>query len=991
MLPVTITIDGKKVKVKSGETILDAARQADIYIPTLCFHPDLSTRGICEICLVEIKGNKKLQKACQYVVRESIDVLTDTSEIRQAREAIVKHKLKSCPQCSDCLQVSSCELKKLAERLGIDVNQYQNEKQEKKEEKIDISPAIIRDMNLCIQCGRCVSACGDLQNIEIYQYTQDGVSTHKGLGLEDVRCTYCGQCVLHCPTGALREKEDIVRVKEVLNNPEKVVIVQLAPAAKIAIGEAFGYPPGTCLVGQLITALRKLGFDYVFDTQLGVDIVCIEYCGEFIERKKKKEMLPLIDSSCPASVKFIEDFYPELIPYLSSVKSPQAVFGTAAKTYYAEQMGINPQQMVVVSVMPCTAKKFECLREGMKTNGLPDVDFVLTIREVVKMLQEKQINLSNLPEEDYNDFLGVSSGAGAIYPVSGGVAECYLRTLEIIYQGDEQAKKRESLEFRSIRGTECIKEAIYKMGEQTIRVLAVSGLANVRKACEWLKNKEVYYDIIEFMSCPGGCIGGGGQIRPLDYEVRRKRIEAKYNEDELKEIRRSHENPSVNEFYDKYIGVPNGNKAKEILHLSYGEERKRRKEAAALVPSRKDWRRGSRKEMRKSKEKSIGSKLEKELEKRAQDNAEPCIRCGNCLADCLLQLFDDREMDFGEQADYLNALVFSEKDEVKKVPPKLKKALMECTLCGKCNQYCPEDLDRLGVHLYARTKIGPSLTARTISPLTFSDIQNAIAKTTTHFDWSKKEKEWYNSLIDYHPAHTLLYYGCHCHMKEMPRLAIELEKILLMTGRDFTRLGTYKYCCGGLPLYWAMLQDAKRQAAILEKVFSQVQPKQIITMCGHCYDSIKRIVRLTNLQIKVKHVVEFLAEIVEDKRFSLQPLAEKVSYHDACLVERADNLYHFPRQVLSALGTSLSELPNNKRMASCCGWTIGKWLAYNRRKMLELHERIALDLKMTGADKLVVSCALCYEIFSRNKNFPPTVHLVDLVAQSLGQEMEKKE
>lgn len=982
MIPVTITINGIKIKVKTGETILDAARQGNIYIPTLCYHPDLSTRGICEVCLVEVEGNKKLQKACQYVIRESIVVYTDTPEVCKAREAIIEHKLKSCPGCSQCAQVGSCELKEVAYRLGINVEKYHQEKEASKKHKVDNTPFVVRDMNLCIQCGRCVAACGDLQNIEIYQYTQEGVSTHKGLGLEDVRCTTCGQCILRCPSGALREKEDLPRVKEALENPEKIVIVQVAPAVKASIGEEFGYPPGSWVTGELVAALHRLGFKGVFDTQFGVDVVCIEYCGELIERKKQGDLLPLIDTSCPASVKFVEDFYPELIPYLSTVKSPQCAFGTVAKTYYAEKMGLEPTRMVVVSVMPCTAKKYECLRPGMMNNGLYDVDIVITARELAKMLREEKLDLKGMPQEEFDPDLGVSSGAGTIYPVSGGVAECYLRTLEELYQGEK--KSPSGLEFRSIRGTEYIKEAIYEMGDQTISALAVHGLANIRKVCEWIRNKEVHYDIVEFMSCPGGCIGGAGQPRPVDYEIRRKRTELKYNEDELKAIRRSHDNPFLNEFYDKYVGRPNSTKAKSLLHLNYIEAQQKRAQIHDEVPGKKDWRRGHYKEERKDKEKSIGSKLVNDLERRARENVEPCIRCGNCLIDCVSQLFDNRELEFGEQVDYINGLVFTEFDKYKKVPPKLEKGLMECMLCGKCNQYCPEDLDRLGVHLFVRTKIGPSLTARTVSPTTFSTMQNWIASLSTHFKWSKEEKDWFDSLTNYREAETLLYYGCHSHIGEVPRMALELERIISDLGMDFTRLGTYKYCCGGLPLYWGLLQDAKRQAAVIEKALSEIKPRQIITMCGHGYDSIKRIVRLANLEIEVKPVVQFLFELTKNRKIAFNPTNLSVSFHDACLIERSDNLYHMAREVFKATGTTLKELPNNKRMAGCCGYVMGKWMGYNHEKMIQLHQRLDRDFQTTGADKIAVSCILCYEIFSRNKNFPETIYLLDLVAQSLG-------
>lgn len=989
MVPVVITIDGKKVKVKTGETILDAARQANIYIPTLCHHPDLSTQGICEICLVEVQGNKKLQKACQYVVRdEGLVVTTDTPEIRQARESIIKHKLKSCPGCNECYSVGSCELGEIAKKLGIDVEQYQGKRVGKdvyQKHKVDVTSFVVRDMNLCIQCGRCVAACGDLQNIEIYQMTQEGVSTHKGLGLEDVRCTTCGQCVLRCPSGALREKEDIPRVKEVLGDPNKYVIVQVAPAAKVAFGEALGYEPGTWVEGQMIAGLHRLGFQGVFETQFGVDAVAVEYCYELLERIDNDEkLLPLIDTSCPATVKFIEDFYPELIPNLSTAKAPQTAFGAIAKTYYAEKIGVNADDMVVVSVMPCTAKKFECLRPGMRNNGRQDVDMVITTRELAKMFREADLNLEELPKEEMDPFLGVSSGAGAIYPVAGGVSECYLRTLEILLEGDQQRKKAATLEFRSIRGTEYIKEAIYQMGGKTIKVLAAHGLANIRKVCEWIKEKEVHYDIVDFLSCPGGCIGGAGQPRPVDYHIRRVRTELKYNEDELKDIRRSLDNPALQQVYEEYLGPPNGSKAKSLLHIDYIKAWQERRQESEQPPDKKDWRRGAEKEKRKDQEKSIGSKLVNDLERRARENVEPCIRCGNCLIDCVSNLFDNRELEFGEQVDYINGLVFTEEDKYKKVPKQLKRGLMECMLCGRCNEFCPEDLDRLGVHLYVRTKIGPSLTARIVSPTTFSSLQEFIAETHTHAGWNEAEKEWYASLTDYRPADTLLFYGCHAHMTEAPGTAMNLERMLRELGMDFTRLGTYKYCCGGLPLYWGLLQDAKRQAAVIEKVLSEIKPKQIITMCGHGYDMLKRIVRVANLEIQVKHVIQFLAQIGEEKRLNFNPTNMLVAYHDACLVERVDTLYKEARKVLRITGTQLSEFDSNKRMTTCCGFVMGKWRTYSKRKMMELNQARANEFKKTKAERVCVSCILCHEVFSRNKDFPRTIHVVDLAAKSLG-------
>ena len=576
MEEITIKINGLKVVVPKGVTILEAARIAHIDIPTLCYMKDVNEIGACRICVVEVSGAKTLVTACVYPCdRDGMEIWTNTPRVIEARKKTLQLMLSNhnC-SCLSCTRSGSCELQALAKKYGIDdIERYAGDKTPS---KIDDSAAhMIRDNSKCILCRRCVAACTAYQGIGVIGANMRGFKTNIGsafkMGLGETSCVSCGQCIAVCPTGALQEKSYINEAFAAINDPNKVVLVQAAPAVRAALGESFGMPIGTDVQGKLAAALRRLGFDKVFDTNFGADLTIMEESNEFIERFKKGQNLPLITSCSPGWVKFCEHYYPEMTDNLSSCKSPQQMFGAVAKSYWAEKMGIDPKKIVMVAVMPCTAKKFEITRADEDVNGLPDVDLVLTTRELARMIDCAGIEFSSLPDEDFDAPLGTGTGAGVIFGATGGVMEAALRTAVEKITGEPAP----SVEFTEVRGTEGIKEATYKIGTvDEVHVAVASGLANARILLDRIKNGEANYEFIEIMGCPGGCVNGGGQPQvPFStrnfVDIAAERAKVLYHLDETNPIRKSHENPDILELYAHYLTEPGSEKAHELLHTTY--------------------------------------------------------------------------------------------------------------------------------------------------------------------------------------------------------------------------------------------------------------------------------------------------------------------------------------------------------------------------------------------------------------------------------------
>jgi len=565
---VTLTIDGSKVQAEKGSTVLKAARQAGIYIPTLCDHPDQEAKAVCRICVVEVEGSRTLQPACAYPVAEGMVVKANTPKVQEARkvtlELILAHHPPDCLQCERNLR---CELQALAERLGIRDIRFPRMLREL---PLDCStPSVIRDPNKCIICRRCVDVCHQVQGVGVLYAHNRGydtvISPAFGHNLAEVSCVLCGQCIHACPVGAIKEQDDTAKVWAALADPQKHVVVQTAPAIRVSIGEELRLPSGSIVTGKMVAGLRRLGFDRVFDTDFTADLTIMEEGTELIKRVTNGGTLPMITSCSPGWIKFIEHFYPELLPHLSTCKSPQQMFGALAKTYYAEKAGIDPKDIFVVSIMPCTAKKFEAARPEMRDSGYADVDAVLTSRELGRMLREAGIDFANLPEEDYDDPLGISTGAAAIFGATGGVMEAALRTAYEIITGETLS----SLEFADVRGLAGVKEATVQVGDLTVKVAVAHGLGNARKLMDAILAGKAGYHFIEIMCCPGGCIGGGGQPIPTTNAVRAERIKAIYDVDNIMVLRKSHENPAVKVLYDEFLGEPLGHKSHELLHTHY--------------------------------------------------------------------------------------------------------------------------------------------------------------------------------------------------------------------------------------------------------------------------------------------------------------------------------------------------------------------------------------------------------------------------------------
>ncbi len=576
METTNLKINGMPITVPKNSTILEAARLAGINIPTLCYLKEINEIGACRMCLVEIKGARSYAAACVQPVGEGMEVFTNTPAIIKSRKNTLELILSTHDKrCLSCVRSGSCELQDLSMEYGIeDANKYAGEN-----EHYDIDESaehMVRDNNKCILCRRCVAACSKIQAIGVIGPNDRGFKSHIGSAFEadlaDTACVSCGQCIIACPTGALYEKDATQIVFDAIADPTKHVVVQTAPATRAAIGEEFGMPIGSNGKGKMVAALRRLGFDKVFDTDFSADLTIMEEANEFIDRVQNGGKLPMITSCSPGWVKFCEHYYEDFIENLSSCKSPQQMFGAIVKTYYAEKNGIDPKDIFVVSVMPCTAKKFEQGRDDQAAAGVPDIDAVITTRELARMIKKAGIMFTSLPDEDYDNPLGIGSGAGVIFGATGGVMEAALRTaVETLTDSKLEGDK---LEFTDVRGTKGIKEATYKVGDLDVKVAVASGLANARKLLDDIRAGKADYHFIEIMACPGGCVNGGGQpIQPAsvsnNVDIRAQRASVLYGEDRNLPVRKSHENPVIKELYDTYLNKPGSHKAHEILHTKY--------------------------------------------------------------------------------------------------------------------------------------------------------------------------------------------------------------------------------------------------------------------------------------------------------------------------------------------------------------------------------------------------------------------------------------
>lgn len=576
MTEVNLTIDGVKTKVEAGSSILQAADNIGIHIPRLCYHPHLSIPGACRVCLVEVEGAPKPVASCAYPVQEGMKVRTHSASLRQLRRDVVEFLLNNHPQdCQTCERNCNCELQRLAYELGIRDRIF-NVKERNRHERDYSSPAVMRNPEKCIFCGRCVRVCAEVQGV--YNLSQQ----HRGCDMvvapayqkemNSSVCVHCGQCANVCPTAAIVEHDHTDEVFKALMNPKKHVVVQTAPSIRAAVGEGFGYPVGTPVTGKMVSALRLMGFAKVFDTNFGADLTIIEESNEFLKRLEKNEKLPLITSCSPGWINYMEHFYPEMIPYASTCRSPMSMLSVLLKTYYAQKAGIDPKDIYVVAVMPCTAKKYEASREEhMSEEGYPYTDAVLTTRELIAMMKNFGIEFKRLGDSDFDAPLGMSSGAADIFGTTGGVMEAALRTAYEKITG----KVCENLDFVEVRGVAGAKEASLTIDGKVINIAVSNGLNNASQVLNKVKSGEKQYHIIEIMACPGGCIGGGGQPYPpegmhiMDTELLQQRAKALYTIDKEKTLRKSHENEYIKKLYEEFLGEPNGEKAHHLLHTHY--------------------------------------------------------------------------------------------------------------------------------------------------------------------------------------------------------------------------------------------------------------------------------------------------------------------------------------------------------------------------------------------------------------------------------------
>jgi NADP-reducing hydrogenase subunit HndD len=585
-----LSINNMTVEVPDGATVLEAARKAGVHIPTLCYMENLQAIGACRVCLVEIEGSRDLAASCVMPASEGMKVFTNSPRVRKARRTVVELLLSEHDgDCQTCNRNDNCELQTVARELGIREIRYPGARSHRTTDSS--TPALERNTAKCILCRRCVTVCGEVQGVSALFPQNRGFKTVIGpafcKNLDSIACVQCGQCAAVCPVGAITEKDQIDQVWAALDDPAKTVVVQTAPAIRAALGECFGYPPGTLVTGKMVSALRQLGFKAVFDTNFTADLTIIEEGTELLTRlktalvDKKDAHLPMFTSCSPGWIKFAEYFYPGILPNISTCKSPQQMMGAVIKTYYAEKIGKKPEDMFVVSIMPCTAKKFEAQRHEMGRDGVSDVDVVLTTRELGRMIDQAGIDFRSLPDGQMDSPLGESSGAADIFANTGGVMEAALRTAYEIVTG--RSLPFDNLHVKPVEGLDGVKHAEIKIENTvpdwkflegaTLKVAVAHGLANARKVIEQVKTGQAEYHFIEVMTCPGGCIGGGGQPRTTTNDVRKLRIAAIYREDEGKSLRKSHENPSIRKIYEDFLKKPLGEKSHELLHTHYHERK----------------------------------------------------------------------------------------------------------------------------------------------------------------------------------------------------------------------------------------------------------------------------------------------------------------------------------------------------------------------------------------------------------------------------------
>lgn len=568
MKNIKLKIDNKDVVVPEGTTILEAAKKVNINIPHLCYHPDQAIKANCRLCVVEVSGSKKLTPSCSSYVYEGMEVQTNTKKVRDMQKGVLELILANHDQnCLKCLRNGNCELQALCQRFNISKTNLEDTVEALPLD--NTNPSLIRDSAKCVKCNRCVEACQKVQ--EVHVLTHSHRSVHYNITpafempLEETFCVFCGQCAAVCPVGAIVENDETAKVWEAIHDPKKHVIVQVAPAVRVALGDSFNLPKGTIVTGQMVAALRRLGFDQIFDTNFTADLTIMEEGNELIKRINTGGTLPMITSCSPGWINFIEGRYDHLLDHLSTCKSPQQMFGALSKSYYADLKGIDPKDIYTVSIMPCTAKKYESQRPEMKTNGVREVDCVLTTRELARMIQSAGIEFYGLEEDQFDNPFGIGTGAGAIFGATGGVMEAALRTAYEVLTG----KGLPSLNFTDVRGLEGIKEATVNIDGLELKVAVAHGLGNAKTLLKQIDKGESPYAFIEIMACPGGCIGGGGQPIKSTMDVKQKRIDALYKLDEDLPLRKSHKNPDVMKLYEEFLGEPLGHKSHELLHTHY--------------------------------------------------------------------------------------------------------------------------------------------------------------------------------------------------------------------------------------------------------------------------------------------------------------------------------------------------------------------------------------------------------------------------------------
>lgn len=575
-MKIHLYINGIAVEVEAGTTVLEAAKKAGVKIPTLCYHPDLKPFGSCGLCVCKQEGSNKILRACATPCAEGMRIITHDPELYDVRKTIIELTMSTHPaSCLTCVRNNRCELQKLAIEYGVREQPFEERvRTDKKDESTGI---IILDPAKCIKCGRCVQVCQQLQGVYALEFIGRGdnttMSPAANLPLNESPCIKCGQCITHCPVGAIYEKDDVSKMMKAIHDPEKIVAVQMAPAVRVAIGEEFGLEPGEVTTKKLYTALRRLGVDYVFDTNFSADLTIMEEGSELVDRIKNGGVLPQFTSCCPGWVNYIEEYYPDLLDNLSSAKSPMMMQGAVTKTYWADKMGIDRKKVYSVAIMPCTAKKDE-IRRPISASGEDDVDVVLTTREIARIISQYGIDFKNLEESEADSPIGEYTGAGTIFGVTGGVMEAAVRTAHVLVTGKELDK----VEVEAVRGLDEVKKGTVDLAGTPVRVAVVHGMANAKEILDEvrqakLKGERAPYEFIEIMACRGGCVAGGGQPIGTDDEVRNMRINGLYKDDEASVLRKSHENPSIKKLYDEYLGKPLSHKAHELLHTSYSEKK----------------------------------------------------------------------------------------------------------------------------------------------------------------------------------------------------------------------------------------------------------------------------------------------------------------------------------------------------------------------------------------------------------------------------------